>query len=379
MSEQKNLQTTTENIKRNDQLREAQKQIQESIDKKYYTIKQCFDENDLNDKTVLQTIQQIAMEYEEYFRLSTESPDYQISRILEYIIKNFRVRGFSEAKCRYVYEALDPPQFQKYKRLLDLSSSQSLSSLKERREDSSIRYSLFKKHLQEAKKLVIDIGSLERDKHQDAMDDILDLEDDYKKELDKHEIPIARLSNQDPYDPPDDKSKKPITYPETIPAETELSQELELYSQDWHKVAEIVKEEGIIKKGTGEQMISDEDIRKIAEAFRTVRQLLFPVKDRKWRMDHLHWFKIIGVADTWFKHTGSTASKVQDFYGRWRQVTREHVGARKENMKPFFDKYVEMTPHYYLFFVLWMAKIRIRQGAEFSGNLGPKLSESSMR
>lgn len=373
------METEQKTEKRNEKLLADQLTIQENIDKKYALIGKCFEDNDLNDKTVIQTIQQIASEYEEYFRLGNENPEFQISCILEYIVKAFRTRNFSDAKCRYVYEALDPPQFQKYKRLLDLSSAQSLSSLRKRKEDSSIRFTLLRKHLSEARKLVIDIGSLERDDHQEAMDEMLDLVDDYTKSLEKANIPIARLKQHDIYEPPKDESKQKITYPETTPARTLLVEAIERYSKAWGKVAKIVEKEGQIHKATQQLMITDKEIRKIAEAFDTVSEMLDPVLDRKWRMDHLHWFKIISVAEQWFKHTGSTASKVQDFYGRWRSITREHVGARKENMPPYFNKVVEMVPHYFLFFTIWMASVRIKQGAEFSTDLGPKLSEQSMR
>jgi hypothetical protein len=227
------------------------------------------------------------------------------------------------------------------------------------------------------------IGSMERDDHQDAMDLALDFVDDYTKELESHKIPVTRLKQHDMYESGKDESKERITYPETIPAVTELVNALNRYWQRWKKVAEIVEKEGIQKKMKDSddliEMISDDEISKMAKAFDTVSELLDPPLDRKWRMDHLHWFKIVNIASEWFKHTGSTASKVQDFYGRWRSITREHVGARKDNMPKYFDKYVEMLPHYFLFFSIWMTKIRIRQGAEFSTDLSPKLSEQSMR
>lgn len=371
----------TEN--RIEKLQETQKLIQENIDRKYHTIKLCFDQNDLNDKTVIQNIQQIAADLEEYFRLSSEDPDYQISFILEYIIKGFRTRGFPESKWMYVYEALSPPQYKKYKRILDLSSSQSLSPLRKRKEDSSVRTALFKQKIKEAYALISDIGVLERDHHQDCWEYGMDAINDYQKDMEKHNIPITNNKQQDIYDPPKDESKEAIKYPEMIPCESRLTEALDRYWQTWKKVRDIVYEEGKEKKLKGSTdrilMVPDEETDKIAEAFHTVCDLLAPVLDRKWRMDHLHWFDIIRVADEWFKHTGSTASKVQDFYGRWRAITREHVGARKENMKPFFDKTIQMVPHYFLFFSIWMAKVRIKQGAEFSGDLGPKLSESSMR
>ena len=368
-----------EQQQRSEKLHESQKLIQESIDAKYYIIKKCFDDNDLNDKTIIQNFQQIATELEEYFRLSYEEPDFHISCICEYVIKACKTRGFSEGQIKYAFTAFSPPQFAKYKRLLDLSSIQSVSNDTKRKEDSSIRKNLFKKKIREAYDLVEDIGILERDDHQDCWEFGMDAINDYQKGLESKNIPIVSSKQQDMYESGKDESKDKVTYPETIPAETELSRELILYGETWIKAGKIVEKEGIIKKTTGELMITDDEIRKIAEAFRTVREILFPVLDRKWRMDHLHWFNIIKVADEWFKHTGATASKVQDFYGRWRSITREHVGARKENMKPFFDKYMEMTPHYFLFFSIWMSKIRIRQGAEFSTDLGPKLSEQSMR
>ena len=377
MLEEQQPSTTT--IVRSEKLRESQKLIQENIDHRYFTIKKCFDENDLNDKTIIQNFQQIAVELEEYFRLSYDEPTFHISCITEYIIKACKARGFTDRQCRYVYDAFEPLQFAKYKRLLDLSTSQSLQQGRKRKEDSTIRSNLFKKKIKEAYALISDIGIIERDDHQDCWEFGMDAINDYQKGLETSNIPIASNKQQDMYESGKDESKDKVTYPETIPAETELSKELILYGETWIKAGKIVENEGIIKKTTGEQMISDEEIRKIAEAFRTVRELLFPVLDRKWRMDHLHWFNIIKIADEWFKHTGSTASKVQDFYGRWRSITREHVGARKENMKPFFDKYIEMTPHYFLFFSLWMSKIRIKQGAEFSTDLSPKLSEQSMR
>lgn len=372
MLEQKSQQRT-------EKLHESQKLIQESIDVKYHKIKQCFDDNDLNDKTIIQNFQQIATELEEYFRLSYSEPDFNISCICEYIIKACKTRGFTDRQCRYVYDSLEAPQFAKYKRKLDLSTSQSLQAGRKRKEDSSIRTNLFKKKIKEAYAMISDIGSLERDDHQDCWEYGMDAINDYQKIMELANIPIASNQQKDMYESGSDSTKNKVTYPETIPAETELSKELILYGETWIKAGKIVEKEGIIKKTTGEQMITDEEIRQIAEAFRTVRELLFPVLDRKWRMDHLHWFNIIKVADEWFKHTGATASKVQDFYGRWRSITREHVGARKENMKPYFDKYLQMTPHYFLFFSIWMSKIRIKQGAEFSTDLSPKLSEQSMR
>lgn len=374
MSEQK-----TENYKHKEKLQESQKLIQESIDKKYFAIKKCFDENDLNDKTILQNFQQIAAELEEYFRLSYEDPTYQISCICEYIIKHCKVRGFNQNQCEYVYDALYAPEFAKYKRKLDLSSIQSLDSSRKRKEDSSIRRDLFKRKLKEAYALISDIGILERDEHQDCWEFSMDMINDYQKGMEATNIPIANSTQKDVYESGKDSSKQKITYPETKPARTALVEAIERYSKIWLKVAKIVENEGEFHLGTGTKMLEDEQVRKIAESFDTVSELLDPVLDRKWRMDHLHWFNIIKVAEEWFKHTGSTASKVQDFYGRWRSITREHVGARKENMPPYFDKVVQMVPHYFLFFTLWMSNVRIKQGAEFSTDLGPKLSEQSMR
>jgi len=369
--------------KRNEKIQETQKFIQESIDKKYHVIKDCFDNNDKNDKTIITNFQGIATDLEEYFRLSYDDPAYQITMICEYIVKACKTRGFTDGQINYVYTALEPPQFHKYKRIIDVSSSHSLDSHRKRKEDSSVLFNLYRKKLTEAKAIAMKIGSMERDDHQDAMDLALDFVDDYTKELEANKIPVTRLKQHDMYESGKDESKDRITYPETIPAITELVHALNRYWQRWKKVAEIVEKEGIHKKlKDSEQlieMISDEEIRKMAKAFDTVSELLDPPLDRKWRMDHLHWFKIVNIASEWFKHTGSTASKVQDFYGRWRSITREHVGARKDNMPKFFDKYVEMLPHYFLFFSIWMTKVRIRQGAEFSTDLSPKLSEQSMR
>jgi len=364
---------------RTEKLHESQKIIQENIDKKYHTIKQCFDDNDLNDKTILQNFQQIAIELEEYFRLSEPEPDYHISCICEYIIRACKVRGFNQNQWEYVYDALEPSQFSKYKRVLDLSSSQSLDSSRKRKEDSSVRFTLLRKHLMDAKKLAIQIGTMERDDHQDAMDVLLDFVDDYTKALEKHNIPVTRLKQQDMYESGKDESKNKVTYPETKPARTRLSEAIKHQAEVLLKVAKIVENEGEFHLGTGTRMLSEDETNKIADAWNTVTELFEPVLDRKWRMDHLHWFNIIKVADEWFKHTGATASKVQDYYGRWRSITREHVGARKENMPPYFNKVIEMMPHYFLFFTLWMSNVRIKQGAEFSTDLGPKLSEQSMR
>lgn len=365
--------------KRSEKLQEAQKLIQEGIDQKYHIIKQCFDDNDLNDKTIMQNFQQIGADLEEYFRLSYESPEFQIGCITEYIIKACKVRGFTEGQCNYVYDAFHPTQYQKYRRLLDLSSSQSLDTSRKRKEDSTIRSNLFKKKIKEAYALISDIGVIERDDHQDCWEFGMDAINDYQKGLELSNIPIASSKQQDVYESGKDDSKKHITYPETIPAETALTEALTRYWQTWKKVAEIVTNEGQIHKATQQLMITNDELQKIAEAFHTVCDLLDPVLDKKWRMDHLHWYNIIKVAEEWFKHTGSTASKVQDFYGRWRSITREHVGARKENMPPYFNKVIEMMPHYFLFFTLWMSNVRIKQGAEFSTDLGPKLSEQSMR
>jgi hypothetical protein len=369
----------TQELKRSEKLQEAQKLIQENIDRRYLHIKRCFDENDLNDKTIIQNFQQIASELEEYFRLSYEDPQYQISMIVEYIVKACRTRGFTEGQINYVYVAFSPIQYQKYKRILDLSTSHSLSHDRKRKEDSSIRFSLFKKKMKEAYALIDEVGALERDEHQKCWEISMDYVNDYQQKLESKNIPIAQATQQDVYDQPKDESKEKITYPDTKPARTILVEAIERYSKIWAKVAEIVKNEGQFHLGTNTQMLTDDQIKKIAQGFDTVSELLDPVLDKKWRMDHLHWFNIIKVADEWFKHTGSTASKVQDFYGRWRSITREHVGARKENMPPFFDKVVQMLPHYWLFFTIWMSNVRIKQGAEFSTDLGPKLSEQSMR
>lgn len=377
MQEQEKTAQLTERHK--EKLQEAQKIIQENIDQKYHTIKRCFDENDLNDKTIIQNFQQIAIELEEYFRLSYDNPEFQISCITEYIIRACKTRGFNYWQCEYVYHAFSPPQFSKYKRKLDLSSMQSLESSRKRKEDSTLRFDLFKKKMKEAYALVEEIGILERDDHQECWELSMDMVDLYEKKLEEHNIPITKSKQQDVYESGKDSTKSKITYPPTIPAKTQLVEALKRYWQTWKKVTEIVEQEGEEHFETHEIMVPEEETRKIAEAFDTVSDLLDPVLDKKWRMDHLHWFKIIGVATEWFKHTGSTASKVQDFYGRWRSITREHVGARKENMPPFFDKVVEMVPHYFLFLSIWMSKVRIRQGASFSTDLGPKLSEQSMR
>lgn len=368
-----------EQQQRTEKLHESQKIIQESIDKKYHIIKQCFDDNDLNDKTIIQNFQQIAIELEEYFRLSYDEPNFQISLICEYIVKACKTRGFTEGQLNYVYTSLNPPQYQKYKRVIDLYSSHSLEVSRKRKEDSSIRRDLFRKKIREAYALISDIGILERDDHQDCWEFGMDEINDYQKALETSNIPIASNKQQDMYESGKDESKSKVTYPPTKPARTRLSEAIKKQAEVLAKVAKIVENEGEFHLGTGTKMLSEDQINKIADAWDTVTELFEPVLDRKWRMDHLHWFNIIKVADEWFKHTGATASKVQDYYGRWRSITREHVGARKENMPPYFNKVVEMIPHYFLFFTVWMSNVRIKQGAEFSTDLGPKLSEQSMR
>ena len=362
-----------------EKLLESQRIIQENIDKRYLTIKKCFDENDKNDKTIISNFQQIGADLEEYFRLSYEQPDYQISCICEYIIKHCKARGFTQNQYEYVYDAFSGPQYAKYKRTIDLSSSGSLDSSRKRKEDSSVRLSLFKSKLKEAYDLVSEVGVIERDDHQKVWEVGMDFVDSYEKKIVANNIPIANSKQTDVYESGNDETKNKITYPETKPARTRLVEAIERHSKVLAKVAKIVESEGTFHLGTGTQMLTDEQINKMADAWDTVTELFEPVLDRKWRMDHLHWFNIIKVADEWFKHTGATASKVQDYYGRWRSITREHVGARKENMPPFFNKVIEMMPHLSLFFSIWMSNVRIKQGAEFSTDLGPKLSEQSMR
>ena len=365
--------------KRNEKLQETQVLIQQNIDTKYHTIKDCFDNNDHNDLTIIQNFQGIATDLEEFFRLSYDEPTYQISCITEYIIKGCRVRGFTEGQCNYVYYALDPPAFRKYKHLLDLSSVTTLEPHRKRKEDSTIRFNLFKQKINEAKKLIMEIGSMEREDHQDAMDEILDMQDDYTKLLESHNIPVTRLKQQDMYESGKDESKDKVTYPSTLPAKTNLSIACENHGKAWLKVAKIVEIEGIIDPESGLTMLTDEDINRMAEAIDVYTELLDPVLDRKWRMDHLHWYEIITIANKWFKHTGATASKQKTFDGMYRSITREHVGARKENMPPFFNKVVGYSPHFYLFFSLFMNKVRLPRGAKFSIKLSPKLSEQSMR
>ena len=365
--------------KRNEKLQESQLLIQESIDKKYYEIKDCFDRLDHNDLTIIQTFQSIAADLEEFFRLSYDDPSFQISCICEYIIKACRTRGFTENQCDYVYDAFDPPQYRKYKRLLDLSSVTSTENSRKRKEDSLLRFNLFKKKINEAKKLIVEIGSMEREDHQEAMDLALDLVDDYNKLLELHNIPIARLKQQDLYESGKDDSKNQIRYPPTLPAKTNLSKACEDHGKAWLKVAKIVENEGVIDPESGFTMLTDDDINRMAEAIEVYTELLDPVLDRKWRMDHLHWYEIITIANKWFKHTGATASKQKTFDGLYRSITREHVGARKENMPPFFNKVVALSPHFFLFFSLFMNKVRLPRGAKFSINLSPKLSEQSMR
>ena len=369
---------------------EAILQLQTSIDQGYHILFEAISSHDRNDLTIIKTVQQIARNFEEIFRLQYEQADLAISCICEYIIKGCRARSFTDSQCRYIYEAFSPVEFAKYKRVIDHSTSQSLSRLRDRKEDSSIRYALFKYHILEAFQVISPVGSLEREHHQDAAEYILDKYNDYETALHENKISLIKKRQEDFFNEPDANTQGTddgsgnnpggqIKYGPTKPAKTILSEACIKHGKKWILAGQSIEDDGLVDPESGITMIKEEDMIPIAQSIEMHSWLLDSIVDRKWRLGPMQWADVIIKARDWFKHTASTASRIKDFLGFYRCVTREHIGSRMQTMPELFKKYVELEPHYYQLLTIWMPKVRLPREARFSNKLSPKLSESSLR
>jgi len=364
---------------RTKQQQDAIIQLQTTIDQDYHTIFDIVNSNDRNDLTIITTVQRIGRTLEEIFRLQHDDPKFAISCITEYIIRGCRTRGFSESQCRYVYEAFTPPEYDKYKRFIDHSTSQSLSKLSDHKEDSTLRLSLFKYYIKEAYKQIMPVGALERTDHQDAAEIALDEYDEYEKQLHQHKISLVKKKQEDPFGEDEDTDEDQIRYGPTRPAKTILSDACIRHGEMWLKAGKSIENDGLVDPESGIQMITDDDMIPIAKSIDMHSWLLDSIVDRKWRLGPMQWANVIIKARDWFKHTASTASRIQDFMGFYRCVTREHIGSRMQNMPEMFKKFVTMEPHYYQLLTVWMPKVRLPREARFSNRLSNKLSESSLR
>jgi len=224
------------------------------------------------------------------------------------------------------------------------------------------------------------VGSLERTDHQDAAEIALDKYDDYEKALQANKISLVKRKQEDIFnDDDEDKKKNQIKYGPTTPAKTILSEACIRHGKKWILAGESIEDDGLIDPESGVTMIREADMIPIAQSIEMHSWLLDSIVDRKWRLGPMQWADVIIKANSWFKHTASTASKVKDFLGFYRAVTREHIGSRMANMPELFKKFVSTEPHYYQLLTVWMPKVRLPREARFSNKLSSKLSESSLR
>ena len=339
------------------------------------TIYDCCVQNEQNDITIIKCIQNWAKDLEELFMLHDQA--WFIPNIAAEIIASLKTIGVPESRFIYVYDALEVFG-DKYVTSIDHSSIQSLGNPSKHIEHlyrtNASRYYNAIKVLK-----TFNPKQLFREDAQKIGELSIDVKEHIVKSAEEHKIAVCEPTADD-FEGVDDKFQEHITYTETIPEHTQLSDAIRRHGESWLKVADVVVEEGVkYVEDPSKSFLSEIDIKKTAESFDYMTSLNDPTLDRKWRFDWPKWFSVSRHATAWFKHSASTTFTTKDFKGIYRNLTREQIGARKESALKKAEDLIKLLPHYFLFSAIWYEKVRRPRGADFSTRLSPKLSDRSIK
>jgi hypothetical protein len=313
-------------------------------------------------------IQKAALALEEIYQLHGQV--WMTQQIGCIIVKDLKTRGFPESKYLYVYEALHVYD-DRFVKKLEHSSSQSLSPLSKHQElyyrTNAQRYY---QALDILKNLSNDYDNLLKRDIQTIVPRLLDEYDRNEKEC-KHRFILYEKSQQQGFDGGPEKYQDPIKIHKGIPkVPQKMAEELTIWITSFLPA--------LIKKFT-EYPINDEKLEsRMAEGWAALRHAHDPSTDDKYRKTYYDWITIVQFADSSFKHHAASKFKTQDFAGRWRKLTREQIGARQKSMKDWCKWFFETFPGF-MEEIAWSRQFREPALSAFSIDLGPKLSDRSIR
>lgn len=320
------------------------------------------------NNTIRYSIQKAALALEEIYQLHGQ--EWMMQEIGVIIVKDLKTRGFPETKYLYVYDALSM-YGDKFYRQVEHSSSHLLGSPSKHRElfyrTNAQRYY---QALDVLKNLKHDYDNLLKRDIQTIVPRLLDEYDSNEKEC-KHRYILFEKSQQQGFDGGPEKYQDPIRIHKGIPKVPEtMAEELGIWITSFIPA--------LVKKFT-EYPIGDKKLEmRMAAGWAALRHAHDPSTDDKYRKSYYDWIIIVQFADSSFKHHAASKFKTQDFAGRWRKLTREQIGARQKSMKDWCKWFFETFPGF-MEEIAWTRQYRDPLLADFSTELGPKLSDRSIR
>ena len=317
---------------------------------------------------VKHSIQKVALALEEIYKLHAQ--DWMMQEIGSIIVKDLKLRGFPDAKYRYVYEALEVYD-DRFVKKVEHSSSQTVSALNKHQElfykTNALRYY---EALDVLKNLSNDYDNLLKRDIQTIVPRLLDYFDDNDKEC-KHRFILLEKNKQDGFDGGPEKYQDAIRITKGIPRVPKLmAEELNIWITSFLPA--------LLKKFT-EYPIEDAKLEaRMAGGWAAIRHAHDPSTDDKYRKSYYDWITIVEFADSSFKHHAASKFKTQDATGRWRKLTREQIGARQKSMKTWCKWFFETLPGF-MEEITWSRQYREPALSAFSIDLSPKLSDRSIR
>jgi hypothetical protein len=313
-------------------------------------------------------IQKAALALEEIYQLhGQEEMQQEIGSI---IVKDLKTRGFLESKYKYVYEALSIYD-DRFVKKLEHSSTQSVSELTKRQEifyrTNAQRYY---HALDVLKNLKNDYDNLLKRDIQTIVPRLLDEYDSNDKEC-RQRLILYEKSQQQGFDGGPEKYQDAIRIHKGIPKVPEtMVQELQIWITSFLPA--------LIKKFTEYPILDSKLEKRMAAGWAALRHGHDPSTDDKYRKTYYDWITIVQFADQSFKHHAASKFRTQDFAGRWRKLTREQIGARQKSMKDWCKWFFETFPGF-MEEIAWSRQYREPALSGFSIDLGPKLSDRSIR
>ena len=313
------------------------------------------------------SIQKAALALEEIYQLHGQ--EWMTQEIGSIIVKDLKVRGFPDAKYRYVYEALQVYGNRFYKSI-EHCSTQTVSPLTKPQElfyrTNAQRYY---DCINIIKELRHDYENLTRKDIQTIVPSLLDLYDENEKEC-KSNLIILEKNRQDGFDGGPEQYEDRISIHKPIP-----------------KVPEIMKEEldiwmftflpALLQKFT-EYPVDSETEKRMSAGWAALRHLHDPSCDDKYRETFPDWVNIVQFADSSFKHHAASHFKTIDWRGLPRKLTREQIGARQKSIPAWCKWFFDTIPGF-MEEVAWFRESKKQYLSGFSIDLSPKLSDRSIR
>jgi hypothetical protein len=313
-------------------------------------------------------IQEAALALEEIYQLHDQS--WMTQQIGCIIVKDLKTRGFPESKYKYVYEALSVYD-DRFVQKLEHSSSQTVSPLTKHQElyyrTNAQRYY---QALDTLRNLSNDYDNLLKRDIQSIVPRLLDYYDTNEKEC-KHRLILFEKNKQDGFDGGPEKYQDPIRIHKGIPkVPIHMAEELNIWITTFLPA--------LLKKFTDYPLKDEKLEKRMAAGWAALRHAHDPSTDDKYRKSYYDWITIVEFADSSFKHHAASKFKTQDDAGRWRKLTREQIGARQKSMKDWCKWFFETIPGF-MEEITWSRNYREPALSAFSIDLGPKLSDRSIR